>query len=211
MSKSLVLVGYSGHSYVSIDVAINNGYSILGYCDIEEKKYNPYNLNYLGKDIDSNCIDILSNNDFFFGIGSNSIRYNLTDDIFKITKKFPISLISDKAYISQTTTMDDHGILVMPNVAINSLAIINKGVIINTGAIIEHECIVDEYSHIGPGAVLAGNVKVGKRTFVGANSVVKQGITIGDDVIIGAGSVVLLDVPNGATVIGNPGKVLKIK
>jgi sugar O-acyltransferase (sialic acid O-acetyltransferase NeuD family) len=210
MNKPLIIIGYSGHSYVCIDVAISLGYTILGYCDKEEKIYNPYNLTYLGKDLDRDCLDILEKNDFFFGIGSNQARYNAMDDIGKIIGKMSASLISDKAYISPMAILGNCGILVMPNVTINSLATINKGSIINTGAIIEHECIVDDFAHIGPGAVLAGNVKVGKRSFVGANSVVKQGVTIGDDVTIGAGTVVLYDVPHGATVVGNPGKITKV-
>jgi sugar O-acyltransferase (sialic acid O-acetyltransferase NeuD family) len=210
MYKQLILIGYSGHAYVCLDIALNIGYSIVGYCEAEKKQQNPYNLDYLGEDFSRSSLVLLEKYDFFFGIGNNISRNRATDDILDGIKKNPISLIHSSAIISPKAKCSSNGILIMPNVSINSLAKIGKGVIINTGAIVEHECIIDDFAHIAPGAALAGNVKVGKRSFVGANAVIKQGIFIGDDVTIGAGTVVLRDVPNGATVIGNPGRIIKI-
>ena len=95
----------------------------------------------------------------------------------------------------------------MPGVVINSFVNIGKGVICNTSSVIEHECSIDDFSHIAPGAVLAGNVSIGKHCFIGANSVIKQGVRIGNGVTIGAGSVVLKDVSENSIVFGNPAKL----
>ena len=48
MNKRIVLIGYSGHSYGCVEVAIKQGFSIVGYYDVLEKISNPYNLKYLG-------------------------------------------------------------------------------------------------------------------------------------------------------------------
>ena len=39
--KPVAIVGYSGHSFVVIDILISAGYSVTSYCDLEEKKINP--------------------------------------------------------------------------------------------------------------------------------------------------------------------------
>ena len=36
-NKNLVIIGYSGHSYGCVEVAIKQGFSIVGYHDILEK------------------------------------------------------------------------------------------------------------------------------------------------------------------------------
>jgi len=210
--QTLILIAYSGHAYVCIDVAKEAGYSILGYCDKEVKESNPYALEYLGHEMSDSARKIIRENAFFIGIGNNHIRYNITDDFAKTNNgKFPISLISPNAIVSSSSSISETGVLINPGVVVNSLAKIEDGAILNTSCVIEHECVIDSYAHIAPGAVLAGNVKVGQFSFIGANSVIKQGVSIGNDVTIGAGSVVLHDIPDGATAVGNPARIIKFK
>ena len=45
INKKIVIIGYSGHSYGCIEVAIKQGFSIVGYHDVLENISNPYNLN----------------------------------------------------------------------------------------------------------------------------------------------------------------------
>jgi sugar O-acyltransferase (sialic acid O-acetyltransferase NeuD family) len=203
---NIILIGYSGHAYVAVDIALKNKFSIKGYIDLSEKDLNPFDLMFLGTEDDALSQYTIKDFSLFVGIGESTLRCKIMERYQAY--KF-ISLIHPSSIINSLVTIDD-GTMISGNVVINTLSRIGKGCIINTGAIIEHECIVDDFTHIGPGAVLAGNVKVGKRSFVGANAVVKQGITIGNDVTVGAGGVVLYDVPNGATVIGNPGKIVKV-
>src|SRR5690606_27069300 len=73
--------------------------------------------------------------------------------------------VSKSAFVNVSTYVSSSAI-------INSLAMVGKGCVINSGAIVEHECRVEDFSHLAPGAVLLGNVKVGTNSFIGANSVV---------------------------------------
>ena len=68
-NKNLLIIGYSGHSYGCIEVAIKQEYSIVGYHDISEKFNNPYNLDYLGHED-----NIDPNNKVFIATGDNTIR-----------------------------------------------------------------------------------------------------------------------------------------
>jgi sugar O-acyltransferase (sialic acid O-acetyltransferase NeuD family) len=210
--KQAVIVGYSGHSFVILDILLSQKYKILGYCDAVEKAYNPFNINYLGKESDEGPLSIIAENGYFVCIGDNNIRRKISDKLVTLLNKPALNAIHEKAVCSNLIEWHPHGgILIAANATVNPLVKIGKGVICNTSSSIDHECILGNYVHIAPGAVLCGNVKVGDDTFIGANSVVKQGISIGKNVIIGAGSVVLKDIPDNTIIAGNPAKTLIIK
>jgi sugar O-acyltransferase (sialic acid O-acetyltransferase NeuD family) len=200
------LIGYSGHSFVVFDNLNSNGFEVIGYCEQNEKKNNPWNLTYFGNE--SKAIDqgLFETNLPVLAIGDNLIRE-------KLVKKFQqnsirvFTAIHKKAYLSVQTIVGE-GTVIMANATVNPFATIGIGVICNTASLIEHECKIGNFTHICPGAVLAGNVTVGQRSFIGANSVVRQGINIGDDVIVGAGSVVTKDIPSRTIVWGNPAKII---
>ncbi|SDM10297.1 acetyltransferase [Kriegella aquimaris] len=206
-SKNLFFLGYSGHAYVVLDVALANNYNIQGYFDNKEAAFNPYKLPYLGDECTIDITSIIENGCIFPAMGSNSIRKKLITFV-KDYGLNQIELIDPSAWVSPKACIGSSSV-VAPNAIVNSLAEVGDGCIINSGAVIEHECKVGNFSHIAPGAVLAGNIVLGSLTFVGANAVIKQGITVGDNVTIGAGSVVLKDIPNGEVWVGNPAKRIK--
>jgi sugar O-acyltransferase (sialic acid O-acetyltransferase NeuD family) len=205
MKTEAIIIGYSGHSYVVIDILKANDVSVLGYLEKSEQEKNPYNLAYLGSEKDQKTLLILTANSFFICIGDNGIRAQLYDEL-KRENLFCPSLIAPSASVSSMAEIAD-ATIVFPNAIINSCAILGNAVICNSGSIVEHECTIGDYCHIAPGAVLAGNVSVGDYTFIGANAVVKQGIKIGSNVTIGAGAVVTKNIPDGVTVYGNPARI----
>ena len=204
LKKPVVVVGYSGHSYVIIDILLNAGRIVTAYCDSDEKDKNPFNLRYLGKE--NEVLDRLKIFDYFIGVGHNGIRRKIQRQLTEHLGK-PINAIHPSAVISASVEME-HGIMISANATINPLVKLGQGVICNTSCSIDHESEVDDFAHIAPGAVLCGNVKIGAGTFVGANAVIKQGIIIGRNVTIGAGTVVIRDVPDNTMVVGNPQRIL---
>lgn len=205
--KNLYILGYSGHAYVVIDVAMSRDYVIKGYFDFERGSKNPYDLSYLGDENKEDLVKIVGNDLIFPAVGSNEIRRKLYD-FLKANNFNQTILIDNSANISAKANIGD-STLIAPSVVVNSGTTIGNACIINTGVIIEHECKIADFVHIAPGAVLAGNVAVGADAFLGANCVVKQGVTIGKNVIVGAGAVVINDIPEGETWAGNPAKTLK--
>ena len=205
--ENIIIMGYSGHSYVVIDILKQQGYNIKGYFDRLPTSVNPFDLKYLGDENLDESIQKIRNNKFLVAIGDNNIRRKVFDKML-YNELTSLNAIHPKAIIGHSVTMGT-GNMVMAGAVINALCSVGNAVIINSGAIVEHECVIGDYSHIAPGAVLAGKVKVGCSSFIGANSVVKEGVTIGDNVIIGAGSIVIRDIPDGETVVGNPAKKIK--
>jgi len=204
LKSTAVIIGYSGHAYVVIDALLSNKFEIIGYCEQQQKANDPFKLQYLGKEGDSNLQELLKNNEVYIGIGDNKIRAKILNGLHSNSIACPV-LVHASAIISQTAKIGQ-GSVVLPGAVINSCAQVGKAVICNSSSVIEHECNVGDYCHIAPGAVLAGNVQVGPYSFIGANAVVKQGLVIGANVVIGAGAVVTKDIESGWVVYGNPAK-----
>lgn len=204
----VVLVGYSGHGFVTLDILLLHQHNVIGYFEKSEKKFNPYNISFLGNENDETIVNAYARdqNQYCLGLGDNLIRSRVDSFLSKAPWK-AISLIHKNAIISSGVKMGEGGFVGAGSV-INPLSEMGRGCIVNTGAIVEHECKLADYVHIAPGAVLAGNVSIGTRSFVGANSVVKQGVKIGANVIIGAGAVVLQNVPDNQTWVGNPARCI---
>lgn len=202
-AKDIIIIGYSGHALVVIDLFLQSGRTIVGYCDKEEKSDNPYYLPYLGSENSQKARVALRDAEYFVAIGNNSIR-KLLQESLPGTAAICLDVSARLGIGAEYSS----GCLIGVNTVVNPFAKIGRGAIINTAAVVEHECVIGDFAHIAPGAVLAGNVTVGEGAFVGAGAVVKQGVSIGDWAVIGAGAVVIRNVPAGATVVGNPAREL---
>jgi sugar O-acyltransferase (sialic acid O-acetyltransferase NeuD family) len=201
----MIVIGYSGHAFVACGILRAAGQPITGYCDKEEKTYNPFGLRYYGSEISGEALAAMVAHGSFIAIGVNSLRNGIYDELSIKHIRF-FNAVHPSAVVDASALVTEGGVMIAANVSINPLARIGTGVICNTSCIIEHECVVGDFAHIGPGAVLCGNVRIGKQSFIGANAVIRQGITIGNNATIGAGSVVVKNVPDNVTVVGVPAK-----
>jgi sugar O-acyltransferase (sialic acid O-acetyltransferase NeuD family) len=191
------LIGYSGHSYPAIESLRLNDVEFDGYCELQEKKLNPYNLKYLGRE---ELVEFNPEDSIFIAIGDNQLRARIYNSLKGNVQFF--SIIDKTSVVRSELTQA--GILVNAGVIIQPGCIIGEGTIINSGAIVEHECTIGRFSHIAPGAVLAGNVEIGEFSLVGINSTILPGIKVGKNCVIGAGSVVTKNLMDNSIVKGNP-------
>ena len=203
MKKEVVVVGYSGHAWVAIDIFISMGWKVIGYCEKVEKKKNPYGIKYFGNEQNSKTLALLKKQFVFPAIGDNKQRAKVVE--YLLSQKLTIANAVHSTAILSPNSFLGLGVMVGANVVVNSGSKIEDGVICNTLSVIEHECRIGKFAHIAPGTILCGNVKIGSRTLVGANSVVSPTIEIGDDVIVGSGSVIVKNIKNKKVVVGgNP-------
>src|SRR6266513_919033 len=114
---NIAIIGYSGHGFVAIDIFLSAGKRVKAYCDNEEKKLNPYGLNYLGKETDPAVIEELRLFNYFIAIGDNRIRQKIYKNLLPVIGK-PINAIHSSAIISSSVMLQD-GIMVAANATIN--------------------------------------------------------------------------------------------
>ena len=203
MSKSVVIIGASGHGKVIADIVLKSGDKVIGFLDdgIEKGKL-IVGFEVLGKISDyknySDC-------EFVIAIGNPYIREKIADVL-------PVewyTAIHPNAVISSLDVEIGEGTVVMANAVINSSAKIGRHCIINTGAIVEHDNILSDYVHLSPNVALAGMVSVGKSTHIGTGACTKQVVNIASNCIIGAGSVIVRDISESGTYIGVPARKIK--
>ena len=209
MTKELAIVGASGHGKVIADIAEQLEYTVNFYDDAYPRK------TYIEHwPIQGTCADLIALNNTnpafsntVVAIGNNEIRLQKIELLQKnsfnlITLIHPTAIISPYAAIAS-------GTVVFAGAIINAFAKVGVGCIINTAAVVEHDCIIDDFTHICPNVALAGGVSVGSKSWVGIGSQVKQLITIGDNCLIGAGSAVVKNIPDNVIAFGSPAVVIK--
>ncbi|MEI9957961.1 MAG: hypothetical protein WDM90_17040 [Ferruginibacter sp.] len=82
----MLLIGYSGHAFVAYGIIKAAGKRVTGYCDNEQKQYNPFELEYFGKENSDSAIDAFRQEGFFIAIGDNTIRQKIYNTLS--AKKF---------------------------------------------------------------------------------------------------------------------------
>ncbi|WP_273130286.1 acetyltransferase [Bacillus weihaiensis] len=212
MSKKILLIGGGGHCKSVLDALLTTDkYSKIVIIDQKENIGETIlSVPIVGCDDDLPRLYQQGFTEAFITVGSignPKLRVQLFNLVEKIGFHVP-NIIDETAIISKYANLS-RGVFVGKNAVINAGSFIHKGAIINTSVIIEHDCLVDEFSHIAPGTVLCGDVKIGNRTHIGANSVIKQQTSIGENTIIGMGSTVLTDIGNNTIAYGNPCKEVR--
>ena len=204
--KKLIILGASGHGKVILDIALLQGYEVLGFLDDNPNAKENGGYPVLGPIREATDYVNQYGDDiaFIIGIGSNIIRR-------KIHQEYQLpwaTLIHPRSVIGRQVEIGE-GTVVMANVVINPSAKIGRHCIINTSSVIEHDNSIGDYAHVSPGAVLAGTVSVGEETHIGAGAVVKNNTYITDRVIVGAGAAVVKDITESGTYVGVPAKKIK--
>lgn len=211
MKEKIVLFGSGGHAKSVVDTIERlNIYEIAGFLEVPQKHqfvYKGYRV--IGVDDDLKTLMEAGIHHAFVTVGYmgvNGPRETIYHWIKQCGCRLP-SIIDPAANIAQDVQIGE-GTYIGKGAVVNAAAQIGRMCILNTGSIVEHECVVDDYTHVAVGGVLCGQVSVGKHVLIGANATVIQQLTIGDWAIIGAGSVVLRDVGTNNTVAGNPARVI---
>lgn len=208
--EDIVLVGFGGHAKSVADSIKRQGrYTIIGYTDNEEHECCQYD--YLGNDsvLEQLYDQGVHNAAICIGyLGKGLIRERIYRKLKSFGYEFPV-IIDPSAIVSINATIGE-GTFIGKMAIINANAKIGRMAIINTKALVEHDCEVEEFTHIAVGTVLCGAVIVGRKSFIGANATILQSIQIGYNSIIGAGAVVSKSIPNKCVAVGNPAKTIKV-
>ena len=203
-TKTLYIIGASGHGTVVAEIAELIGYTDIIFCDDDHAKHGTAVLQY---PVAGDRSIIPGGTHVAIGIGINSVRQQLVEHAAENGWHLPV-ICHPGAVLSRSAEIYD-GAVIMACAAVNARSVIGRGAVLNTSCSVDHDCRLGECSHIAPGAHLSGNVTVGDLSTVGIGSCVKQNISIGANVVLGAGSVVVKDVPDNVVAFGNPARVIE--
>lgn len=203
--KKICIIGASGHGKVVADIAVLNGYEVIGFLDDNPDIKELMGYPVLGEVADAK--KYIGQTDFCVSIGNATTRKKLMSELMDQGATFP-TLIHPNTVIGSRVEIGG-GTVVMAGTVINAEAKIGKGCIINTCASVDHDCVIHDYVHVSVGARVAGIVEVGESTWIGAGAVIKQVIRICENCTIGAGAVVVKDIEKSGVYVGTPAKELK--
>lgn len=206
MVEKAFIYGAGGHAKVAIDI-LENCYEIICVVDDNSDLIGSLILGYpvmgsdhlkeLKKQGVSKC---------FVAIGNNATREKIVNRLLEFKL---INAVHKSCCISHHCTIGK-GVMINAGAVINAGSVIKDHSIINTSATIDHDCIIEEYTHICPNVSLAGGVTVGRHAMVGIGSSVTQGLSIGCNSIIGGGSVVVRDIDSEVIAYGVPARIEKV-
>lgn len=207
--EKIVILGAGGHAKSLIDTITAQGkYEITGLVSQEGASVLSYPV--LGDDTILEQLYKSGIQNAAMGIGytgNGNTREQLYLKLKKIGYKFP-PIIDPQASIGKNVQIGE-GTFVGKRTVINAESRLGNLSIINTSAIIEHECVIEDYTHVAVAAVVCGNVRIGKSCLIGANSTIIQGIHITDNVVVGAGGTVIKDIGNCGVYVGSPARRTK--
>jgi len=207
------IIGAGGHAKVLLDcLSLDKNIQIRGILDINKSLHGKSILNIpiLGDENDLLKKYAPSDIKLINGVGSVGLP-NIRERLFNQFKKAGysfLSVIHPTAYIGQEVVLGE-GVQIMAGCNIQPGSYLGNNVIVNTHAAIDHDCYIDDHTHIAPGVVCCGNISIGKRTHVGCGAVIVQGMKIGEDCLIAAGAVVTRAVNSHNKVAGLPAKIME--
>jgi UDP-N-acetylbacillosamine N-acetyltransferase len=211
MKSKLVIWGASGHALTVADIVRLEGkFEIVGFLD----DISPHRRGeaFCGSTVIGGREQLSELKEqgihhILFGFGNCQARLKLTDWIRQQGFQFGTA-IHPRSVVAADVQIGE-GTIIAAGAVINPATRIGDNVIINTCASVDHECLVENGSHISPGAILGGGVTVGLGAWIGIGARVKDHIRIGAGSIIGLGAAVVDDIPENVVAYGVPAKVAR--
>jgi UDP-perosamine 4-acetyltransferase len=211
MKKDIIVIGGGGHAKVLIDTLQMTNMNIIGILDANPAVTGQEVLGVpvLGKDdyINHYAPDkvVLVN-----GLGSIDIPLVRKTIFYQFKAKgFEFySVIHPTACISRDVKWGE-GCQIMAGSIIQAGSILGNNVIINSGVTVDHDCRIEDHTHLAPGTVLSGNVHIEEECHVGSRAVILQGLHIAKRSLVGAGAVVINSIASNSRVVGVPAKEIQ--
>ena len=204
VTNSVIICGAGGQGRVVADLLERSGrYRIAGFLD-DNRRLAGHRV--AGYDILGCVQEFLQDDDrgcwMLLAIGSNEDRLRLVEELTAAGSRFAMA-IHPSAQIGRDVVIGP-GTVIMANAVVNTGARIGAHVIINTAATVDHDCLIEDFAHIGPGSHLAGAVTVGRGAQVGIGASAVPGVHIGCWTVVGAGATVIQDLPSDVIAAGTP-------
>lgn len=203
MNREVIVLGAGGHAKVVVSTLEAAGYQVVGLFDDNSARIGSQVLGVpvLGP---LAAVTEATTRQAVIGIGDNRTRRKLAEQ-FDLEW---LAVVHPQAYVHASVTLGS-GSVVFAGAVVQPDTRIGSHVVLNTSCSVDHDCILEEFVHIGPGSRLAGTIFVGQGAFLGIGSVVLPNRRIGEWSVVGGGGVVVHNPPAHATVAGVPARLLQ--
>jgi len=205
----MIFIGGRANTKIAAEIYRENHIGSISYYadrDYDRPEFAEHGFSFI-EDFEIVCEKIIEGSDYFVGIGGNKLRNEVSEKLIAKTKKKPINIVSNRAYIAPKVALGN-GNLVMHDVLINLNSRIGSGNIFNSKSLLEHDCLVGNYNHIAPAVTILGYATVGNLCDVFTSTVIFPYKKISDSVTIGANSTVTRDISEPGIYIGSPAKLI---
>lgn len=216
MTGDLVIVGCGGfgREVVGIVDAINNAgasskrWNLVGFIDDAPNAADIDRVESLGFAIlgplDASFIPPCSETYFVVGIGSGSIRRNVTQRAETAGLTAAV-LVHPSASIGRDVRIGI-GSIVAGQAQVTTNVVLGEHVHIDRGVQVGHDSRIGDFSTLHPAAVVSGGCRIGDEVELGTHCTILPGLTVASNAAVGAAACVVKDVPPAMTVKGVPAR-----
>lgn len=210
--EKIVVFGASGHARVVLDICeLRGSYEVAALLDT----YKPRGATCCGHEVVGTWRDLpslLASGSIDGGIvaiGDNWLRAKIVESIRTLVPDFSfVTAVHPSAQIAADVVLGA-GSVVMAGAVVNPGCHVGEFCIVNTRSSLDHECVMSDYSSLGPGVVVGGCVHIGEYSAIGIGAVVLHEVQIGNHAVIGASSTVFKNVPDNVVAYGTPARVIR--
>lgn len=206
----LAIFGAAGCAKEVADIALEVGYKEIVFLDYEPSERSILDFRVYQESEAGN----LAKEEFRFSIaiGDNHLRKSIYQRFPKLPYVNLIHPFATFGYRQREALQEKSGNIIAAGARFTNSIIFGNFGIFNLNCTVTHDCILEDFVHIGPGANISGNVHLQEGAYIGANACILQGRAlnekrhIGQYSFIGAGAVVTGNVANEAVVKGVPAR-----
>lgn len=195
-----VVCGAGGHAKVVIATVEAMGGRVVGVLDDDPARHG---TDLLGHRILGPITDDLIPADaqVIVGIGMNRVREAVVNRLHR-----PFGTVVHPSAIVHASVAVGEGSVIFAGTIIQPGSSIGRHVIVNTAASVDHDCVLEDFTHVAPGVHVAGGVLLEVGAFLGTGCCVIPLRRVGAWATVGAGGVVVRDVPADETAMGVPAR-----
>jgi UDP-3-O-[3-hydroxymyristoyl] glucosamine N-acyltransferase len=185
--------------YVS-DVLEAQDILVYGFLNVERGKSAEkeiYDIPVLGAYDEKKNLELIQNAeaDFFIAVDNSAVRYNLLERLYRLTQRFPVTIVHPKAYVSSRASYAA-GNMVNANSSIASEVQMEAVNYIGSNCVLEIGVRLGSANTLEAGVVIGAHTSIGSQTRIGAGAIIYPGLTIGNNAIIETGSVINQSMPD---------------
>lgn len=199
--------GASGHGRVVADAARRQGLHVVAFIDDDPVKAGaPFaGAPVLGTAALSELREVGAQ--LHIAVGHCRARARLAE--LCVQQGFRLCSVLHPSAVLADDVKVGEGSFVAAGVVVNSGTQIGANVILNTSSSVDHDCGIQDGTHVAPGVRIGGLVQIGAGAFVGIGATVSNCRQIGARTIVGAGAVVVRDLPADVVAYGVPARVIR--